>query len=208
MPTRSLGRTRFRTGLKLAFLGLVLGRTPGSGMAIDDPLHVSVATSASLSPPNLKSTADEKARQVTLFAIRAIPGSMELDPRLETVQGQLRKILPGYGFRLLDVQSKRIEASQSVSCNLGNGIKAETTLVRPFDENGKVQLRCSVYQKGTREFSALFKTPANQLFFYEQLLGDGTRVLIGVGARDAMKVDGSHETARSAKSELPQHEQP
>ncbi|HKM52104.1 MAG TPA: hypothetical protein VJY33_01775 [Isosphaeraceae bacterium] len=200
MPTRSLGRTRFRTGLKLAFLGLVLGRMPCSGMAIDDPLHVSVAPSASLSPPNLKSTADENARQVTLFAIRAIPGSKELDPRLETVQGQLRKALPGYGFRLLDVESKRIEASQSVTCNLGNGTKAEVILVRPFDENGKVQLRCSVFQEGTRRFSALFKTPANQLFFYEQSLGDGTRVLIGVGARDAMKIDGSHGTTRSAKS--------
>ncbi len=180
---------------------------PGSGMAIDDPLHVSVAPSASLSPPSLKSTADEKARQVTLFAIRAIPGSKELDPRLETVQGQLCKALPGYGFRLLDVESKRIEASQSVTCNLGNGTKAEAILVRPFDENGKVLLRCSVFQKGTREFSALFKTPANQLFFYEQTLGDGTRVLIGVGSRDAMKIDGSHGTARSAKSEGPEREQ-
>ena len=187
----------------LVLLGLMLGRTPGSGMAIDDPRHVSVAASASLSPPSLKSTADEKARQVTLFAIRAIPRSKELDPRLETVQGQLRKLLPGYGFRLLDVQSKRIEAGQSVTCDLGNGAKAEAILVRPCDENGKVQLRCGVSQKGTQEFSALFKTPANQLFFYERLLGDGTRVLIGVGARDAMKIDGSREPAGSEKSERP-----
>lgn len=205
MLTRSAGRTHLRTGLKLALLGLALGLTPGSGMAIDDPRYVTVAPSEPLSPPNLKSTADEKARQVTLFAIRAIPGSKELDPRLETVQGQLRKALPGFGFRLLDGQSKRIETSQSVTCNLGNGYTAEAILVGPFDENGKVQLRCSVSQKGTREFSALFKTPANQLFFYERLLGDGTRVLIGVGARDAMKMDGSHEPPTSKTSELPRH---
>jgi hypothetical protein len=50
----------------------------------------------------------------------------------------------------------------------------------------------------------LFKTPANQLFFYERLLGDGARVLIGVAARDTMKIDGSRETAKSANSKRPE----
>jgi hypothetical protein len=197
MPSNQpLGRSRFGTGLQQSLLGLALGLVSGSGMAIDDPVRVSALPS----PPDLKSTADEKARQVTLFAIRAIPGSSELDPRLETIQNQLRRVLPGHGFRLLDVQSKRLEVGQSVTCEVGNGTKAETTLVRPFDEDGKVQLRCSLLQKGTKEFSALFKTPANQLFFYERLLGDGARVLIGVAARDTMKIDSSRDTAKSAKS--------
>jgi hypothetical protein len=200
MPNGSLGRGGFRTGLELALLGLVLDLAPGSVMALDDLFNASPVPSALPSPPDLKSTADEKARQVTLFAIRAIPRSTELDPRLGTVRDQLRRVLPGHGFTLLDVQSKRIEASQSVTCDLGKGYKAETILVQPFDENGKVQLRCSLSQKGTQEFSALFKTPANQLFFYERLLGDGRRVLIGVAARDAMTIDNSSDKARSKES--------
>jgi hypothetical protein len=91
--------------------------------------------------------------------------------------------LPGHGFKLLDVQSKRVEAKQSVTCELGNGYKAETVLVRSLDENGKVQLRCTLKSNGEPEFSTLVKTPENQLFFYERSLKDGTRVLIGVGAR-------------------------
>jgi hypothetical protein len=201
VPIRSLGRYCFRSGLKLAFLGLVLGQMRGSGSAIDDPNPVPIAPAAHLSPPNLKSTADEKARQITLFAIRVIPRSTELDPRLETVREQLRKALPGHDFRLLDVKSKRIETGESITCEVGKNYKAETTLVQPFDENGKVQLRCRVSQNGSRQFSALFRTPVNQLFFYEQTLGDGRRVLIGVGARDAMKIDGSLEGSQGAKPE-------
>ncbi len=99
--------------------------------------------------------------------------------------------MPGHGFKLLGVESKRLEAMQSVTCDLGRGYKAETVLVRPLDENGKVQLRCNLSRLGTKEFSTLVKTPVNQLFFYERSLKDGARVLIGVGARDALKVEGS-----------------
>jgi hypothetical protein len=127
--------------------------------------------------------ADESARQVTVFAILATPASTVIDPRLEKIQAQLRKVLPDHGFKLLDVQSKRIEAKQSVTCHLGSGYKAETLLVRALDENGKVQLRCTLESNGKPEFSTLVKTAANQLFFYERSLKDGTRVLIGIGAR-------------------------
>jgi hypothetical protein len=118
-----------------------------------------------------------------VFAILATPASTLVDPRLEKILGQLRKVLPHHGFKLLDVQSKRIEAKQSVTCHLGNGYKAETLLVSALDENGKVQLRCTLESKGTPEFSTLVKTAVNQLFFYERSLKDGTRVLIGIGAR-------------------------
>ncbi len=126
---------------------------------------------------------DESARQVTTFAILATPASSTIDPRLEKIQSQLRKVLPDHGFKLLEVQSKRIEPKQSVTCRLANGYKAETVLVRSLDENGKVQLRCTLEQNGKAEFSTLVKTAVNQLFFYERSLKDGTRVLIGVGAR-------------------------
>ena len=52
-----------------------------------------------------------------------------------------------------------------------------------------MQLRCTLSQQGTKEFSTLVKTPINQLFFYQRSLKDGSRVLIGVGARDALKVE-------------------
>jgi hypothetical protein len=131
-----------------------------------------------------KATAAETARQVTAFAILAIPNSATIDPRLTAnVKAQLHKILPDHGFKLLDVQSKRIEVDQAVTCNLGKGYTAETTLVRPLDENGKVHLRCKIALEKATQFSTLVKTPANQLFFYERSLKDGSRVLIGVGAR-------------------------
>lgn len=127
--------------------------------------------------------ADESVRQVTVFAILATPGSKTVDPRLGSIKSQLRKVLPEYGFKLLTVESKRIESGQTVTCDLGNGYKAETILVQSLDENGKIRLRCTLALEGMHEFSTLVKTPANQLFFYERLLKDGTRMLIGVGAR-------------------------
>src|SRR4051812_20999674 len=60
-------------------------------------------------------------RQVTAMAILAVPNSSELDPRLAAVQAQLRKVLPGFGFKLRDVQSKRIGTGQSITCDLGDG---------------------------------------------------------------------------------------
>jgi hypothetical protein len=131
-----------------------------------------------------KRAGDGIPRQVTVFAILATPDTATVDPRLtDDVKTQLRKILPGHGFKLLDVQSKRIEVDQAVKCDLGKGYTAETVLVRSPDENGKVQLRCSLALKKAPQFSILVKTPVNQLFFYERSLQDGSRVLIGVGAR-------------------------
>ncbi len=183
-------RNGLRLGIGLIVLGLVVvlamvpGNGVGRGQTVDDPRAVQDPAQ-----PKLKSSADETARQVTVFAILATDDPAAIDPRLAAVNSQLRKVLPGHGFKLLDVESKRIEATQSVTCDLGNGYKAETVLVRPLDENGKVQLRCNLSQQGLKEFSILVNTPINQLFFYERSLKDGTRVLIGVGARDALKVE-------------------
>lgn len=122
-------------------------------------------------------------RQVTVFAILAIPQSSEVDPRLSSVRAQLTKVLPGFGFKLKEVRSRRVKSGQSVTCDLGDDYRAETVLVKPLDENGKVHLRCNLLHDGRKEFSTLIRSPVNQLVFCERSLKQGTRVLIGVGAR-------------------------
>jgi len=159
-----------------AVVGMIGPHAPGLRMT---PLVRASAGSASASRPS----ADESVRQVTVFAILATPGSKSIDSRLGSIKTELRKVLPDHGFKLITVESKRIETGQRVTCDLGNGYKTETTLVQSLDEDGKVRLRCTLALNGKHEFSTLVKTPANQLFFYERLLKDGTRVLVGVGAR-------------------------
>ena len=183
-------RLRLGIGLIVLGLGIALATAPGNGVGLGQTVG-SPRAAQDQARPELKSSADETARQVTVFAILATNDPAAIDPRLASVKSQLGKVLPGHGFKLLVVESKRIEATQSVTCDLGNGYKAETVLVRPLDENGKVQLRCNLSQQGIKEFSTLVKTPINQLFFYQRTLKDGSRVLIGVGARDALKVEGT-----------------
>src|SRR5262249_22813865 len=79
----------------------------------------------------------DNALQVTLFAIVATPGTETLDPKLAWIEPQLRKLLPGHGFKLIDVNSKRLHQGESVRCDLGNGRMASTSLVRMVDDNGK-----------------------------------------------------------------------
>ena len=96
----------------------------------------------------------------------------------------MSQLLPHHGFKLLDAQSERIETGESVTCDLGNGYTAETSLVRPVDENGKVELRCELVRNRSRQFATQVKAPLNQLFFRERpFLDDGSKLLIGVGAR-------------------------
>jgi hypothetical protein len=128
-------------------------------------------------------TAYDEARQVTVFGVIATPGSKTADSSLSSIKTQLDKLLPKHGFRLLDVQSKRILAGELVACGLSNGYTVETSLVQPVDENGKVQLRCELFQGQAHQFSTLVKTPLNQLFFCQRELQDGSQLLIGVGAR-------------------------
>lgn len=125
----------------------------------------------------------DDARQVTVCGIVADPNSKTVDPKLAQIQPQLNKLLPGYGFKLIDVKSRRVKGGQSVLCELGGGYSAEALLVEPLDENGKVQLRCDLTLNSVSQFSTLVTTPANQLFFCDQKRGDGTHLLIAVGAR-------------------------
>jgi hypothetical protein len=184
-------RWALRVGLPvtgLAFVSLVLGF---SG------LRVSHAEGEG--DPNR-----ELGRQVTVFAILATPEDIRLpgvigsvgatglatteskgvDSKLTPIQAQLNRLLPHHSFRLLDAQSVQIVAGEAVECKLGHGYTAETTLVRPFDEDGKVELRCELSLDRELQYSATVRTPINQLFFCERpCLTDGSKLLIGVGAR-------------------------
>jgi hypothetical protein len=126
---------------------------------------------------------DDEARQVTVFGVIATPGSKAADSNLVRIHTQLDKLLPKHGFRLLDVQNKRIVAGESVTCKLSGDYTVVTSLVQTVDENGKVQLRCELFHDKDRQFSTLVKAPLNQLFFCQRALPDGTQLLIGVGAR-------------------------
>ena len=98
----------------------------------------------------------------------AIPRARRSTPSSRPIQPQLNRLLPHHGFKLLDAQSAQIVAGESVECKLGHGYTAETTLVRPIDENGKVQLRCELSLDRELQFSATVRTPINQLFFCER----------------------------------------
>jgi hypothetical protein len=127
---------------------------------------------------------EDDARQVTLCGIIATPGDTTVDKRLAAIEPQLRKLMPGAGFKLLDVRTKRLKAGQSVTCRLGGvGSAAEALLIDPLDSNGKVGIKCDVLLNGIPQPSTTVNTPPNQLFFRDQELPDGTHLLIGIGAR-------------------------
>jgi len=125
----------------------------------------------------------EPARQVTVFGIVAVPNAASIDPKLKAIAPQLRRLLPNHGFKLLDVQGKRLSMGQSVTCDLGRGASTAITLIRPIDDNGKVQLRCEILQDEVSQLATLVSTPPNQLFFCDKLRPDGSRIIIGIGAR-------------------------
>jgi hypothetical protein len=123
------------------------------------------------------------SRQVTLFGIVATPHSRTMDRRLKAIEPQLRKLLPGYGFKLLDVQSKRLAPGESVVSDFKNGFVVETELTGVLDANGKVQLSTGLWFQGELQNMTMVATPPNQLFFLDKGLDNGSRLLIGIGAR-------------------------
>lgn len=182
---RTTGRRRLLMGLQigLAALGfavalaaLILAR----GARSTPPANPGPAPQApitSAAPDSLD------ARQVTVFAIRATPTPGEVDPRLSSVRVQLRKMLPDHGFQLIEARSQRLAPGETLTCDLGDGREARTTLVSHADDEDRVQFRCRLLDGDAPPFSTLVDAPENQLFFYERSLRDGTLVLIGVGAR-------------------------
>jgi hypothetical protein len=126
---------------------------------------------------------DEETRQLTLFGVAATPETKTVDTNLTSIKAQLDKLLPKHGFKLVDAQSKLLGSGESVACDLRNGYTVVASLIQPVDENGKVQIRCELFQDQRRQFSTVVKTPPNQLFFCQRALHDGSQILIGVGAR-------------------------
>jgi hypothetical protein len=170
---RLLGIALFTTGLAVVCLGSNLGISRSASQTIRTGTGSGRVKDG-----------DSTGRQITVFAVLATRNAPTVDPRLSSnVKGQLHKILPEHGFKLLDVQSKHVEVNQALTCDLGGGYTAGTVLVKSLDENGKVQLRCNVALDKVPQFTTLVKTPVNQLFFYERSLKNGSRMLIGVGAR-------------------------
>lgn len=122
-------------------------------------------------------------RQVTIFGVLATPGGNTVDPKLKPIAAQLQKLLPNHSFKLLKLESRRITPTQSVPCDLGDGFTTEAQLLLPFDTNGKVQMKLDLSFQGTSQYQTIVITPPDQIFFVDKMLGNGSRLIIGVGAR-------------------------
>lgn len=133
------------------------------------------------------SESEAPACQVTVIAILVSRDEMKdgLDPRLEKIKKQLRKLIPeNHGIKLLDVQqSDSLSVDQAVTCKLGDGRLARVTLIDPPNPEGKVKIRCELTKGKNRLSVSEVATPMNQLFFCEHTLEDGSKFLIGIGAR-------------------------
>ncbi len=124
------------------------------------------------------------ARQVVMFAVHATPGGGAMDPKISrAVQAELRKALPNHSFKLVKVQSDRVAAGQSVVSKLGDGFVATAQLLNPLDPNGKVQVRFDLSRYGGSMFQTVVITPPDQFNYFDKQLDDGSRLLLGVGAR-------------------------
>jgi hypothetical protein len=165
----------------------------GRRMALGGFLVIALASLTRLAGPSVPARAQEMpSRQVTLFGIVATPGKETVDKELKTIEPQLRQLLPGHGFKLLEVQSKRLTPGESVACKKLNGFVAELSLLSPIDTNGKVQLRFAMGTKTpgsadgqgiAMESATIVATPPNQLAFFDKKLPDGAKLIIGMGAR-------------------------
>lgn len=124
------------------------------------------------------------ARQIVVFGVLATPGGQTMDPKLTpVVQAQLRRALPGHGFKLLKVRSERVMTGQSVVCDMGGGFVASTTLMNPLDPNGKVQIRYELSHFEDSQFQSIVATPPDQFNFFDKMLPNNDHLLIGIGAR-------------------------
>ncbi|HEY2159419.1 MAG TPA: hypothetical protein VGH33_27585 [Isosphaeraceae bacterium] len=133
--------------------------------------------------PTARAQVMASGRQVTVFGVLATPGQGQDDPKLKEILPQLRTALPGHSFKLLKVNSKRVVAGEAIACELGDGYIATTQLVDPLDTNGKVQLRFDFSYGGYPQYQTLVSTPPNQVFYINRPLGDGARLIMGIGAR-------------------------
>jgi hypothetical protein len=123
-------------------------------------------------------------RQVVMFGVYATPGSEAMDPKITpVVAAQLRKTLPGHGFKLLQVKSQRVMKDQSLLLDLGDGFGTSAMLLSPLDPNGKVQMKFGLTYQGNSVFQSVVVTPADQFNYFDKMLPNNSHILIGVGAR-------------------------
>ena len=126
----------------------------------------------------------QDGRQVVMFGVLATPGSQAMDPKIPpVVAAQLRRTLPGHGFKLIKVKSGRVSVGQPVALELGDGFVSTAELINRLDPNGKVQMRFDLSRDGASQFQSIVTTPADQFNFFDKMLPDDSRLLIGVGAR-------------------------
>lgn len=190
-PTDCGSHVRFRAiGLCVALIACVpqtrdSQSNPPAGSA---PAGQAKATSPEKSAESAKKRAEPQkpevaSRQVTLFGILADPAGNTMDPKLEAAAPQLRKLFPNHSFKLIEARTKRLSKSESLTCDLGEGYIAEAWLSQPQNSDGKVELKVALVMDGMNQISLKVSTPPNQLLFCDKKLPDGTRLLIGVGAR-------------------------
>ena len=123
------------------------------------------------------------ARQVTVFGVRATPGETPADKRLSAVLPQLRRLLPRHGFGLIRSESSRAVAGEAVTCDLSDRYVATSRLVEARDGNGKVRMRFTLSRADKPVFETVVSIPPDQVLFCEQPLPDGSKLLVGLGAR-------------------------
>jgi len=126
---------------------------------------------------------DLPSREVLVFGVLATPDDQRIDPALADVAPQLRKLIGKHGFRLLGSKSRRLTVRQAMTCDLGRGMAARVELLDAFDPSGNVLLRFELDSRGQNQFQTSVATPPNQLFFCDKLFPDGSRLVLGVGAR-------------------------
>src|SRR5262249_42620122 len=111
---------------KLLLLALA-GSFAVAGLAV-----LGLMTAKALPAPTFEQ--DTGSRQVTLFGVLATPSSNTLDPQLKDVAAQLRKLLPGHGFKMLGApQSKRLAVGETLACEKLNQFSVEVGLLDPLD---------------------------------------------------------------------------
>lgn len=126
----------------------------------------------------------EPYRQVTVFGIVATPDDRAIDPKLDVIADDLLKLKPGHGFQMNGVASRRLASGESLACDLGDGTVAHAELEEALDPStGKLRIRFTMEVDGAETFTTTVTTSPNQVFFCDKPLGDGVRMLIGIGAR-------------------------
>jgi hypothetical protein len=136
------------------------------------------------SPPAMAQVPTD--RQVVMFAVVATPNSTSMDPKITpVVAAQLRKTLPGHGFKLIQVKSQRVLPNHPVALDLGGGYETAATVLNPLDINGKVQIKFELTNtdEGIPQFQSIIATPTDQFNYFDKMMPDNSHVLIGVGAR-------------------------